>query len=333
MSIRNLIESAIKGDALSFNEEFSGIMNEAAVVAVEDFKDPEADLGEVVEVLIGLGVLTVEEVEAGEITEEDLLELSKKTLGSYIASASSDKSHHAHRIGVVNGIAKTTGTSEDDREERDHHNDKHKKRDRGIQNAVKKLTKEETEEELLELSKKTLKSYKNKAIKDKEDHEYNRDSSSNPAVKKHFNDQVQKRSAGLKNAKKRLGNISKFEETEVETIDEVSRETLVNYKRKANKEIQDPKTGNNKRHNRAVGYDRAEHKLNNGKHEETEVEAPQLDELSSKVLGSYVRKASNQVYHAATMGRGGEQKDMVKVANKRLDGVQKAADRIQNKKD
>src|SRR5690606_34803496 len=108
------------------------------------------------------------------------------------------------------------------------------------------------------------------------------------------------------------------EETEVESVDEGK-----SY-RSGDEKYSDIKK---------VKKDAHARRLDRKNKRQVEEEVEELDELSSATLGSYVRKASKQVYHAATMGKGGEQKDMVKIANKRLNGVQNAADRIQNKKD
>ena len=77
---------------------------------------------------------------------EGLDELSKKTLGSYIGTASQDKSFAAHDVGAINQIAQTTGTTASDREEREKLNKRHAKRSSGIGRAVDKLTKEEVEQ-------------------------------------------------------------------------------------------------------------------------------------------------------------------------------------------
>jgi mRNA-degrading endonuclease toxin of MazEF toxin-antitoxin module len=74
---------------------------------------------------------------------EQIDELSKKTLGSYIGTASADKSFAAHDVGAINQIAQSTGTTASDREEREQLNKRHAKRSSGIGRAVDKLTKEE----------------------------------------------------------------------------------------------------------------------------------------------------------------------------------------------
>lgn len=96
-----------------------------------------------------------------ELDEEQLDELSKKTLGSYIKKASNDKADAAFDFG------KRYHSGDTEKSERTE-----VKRQKGIARAVNKLTKENaelmglelSEEELDELSKKTLGSYINKAI-------------------------------------------------------------------------------------------------------------------------------------------------------------------------
>lgn len=85
---------------------------------------------------------------------EQLDELSKKTLGSYIKSASIDKSFHAHDIGLENGIGQAGGKP--DREYQNKENKKHAKRSLGIQRAVDKLTKESEEQEETEMNNRDM---------------------------------------------------------------------------------------------------------------------------------------------------------------------------------
>lgn len=76
---------------------------------------------------------------------EELDELSKKTLASYIGGASASKSYAAHDMGRINQKAATSGTTDGDRKERDALNKIHGKRSAGIQKAANKLAKEDVE--------------------------------------------------------------------------------------------------------------------------------------------------------------------------------------------
>lgn len=102
------------------------------------------------------GAPTAANLKASQTEEVQIDELSKKTLGSYIGTASADKSFAAHDVGAINQIAQSTGTTVSDREEREKLNKRHAKRSRGIGRAVRKLTKED-----IEAVKSMHESYKN----------------------------------------------------------------------------------------------------------------------------------------------------------------------------
>jgi len=89
---------------------------------------------------------------------EQVDELSSKTYGDYIGSASASKSALAHGIGKINQKAATTGTTPRDREDRNALNRKHAQRSIGIGRAVKNLTKGgiEFEEECASCEEKKL---------------------------------------------------------------------------------------------------------------------------------------------------------------------------------
>lgn len=103
------------------------------------------------DVMVGRGVVAKEEV-------EELDELSKSTIGSYIKKASQDKADMANTTGFRAGAKQPVYNTSDE-------SDKEKKRMTGISRAVNKLTKEEVEE-LDELNKSTLASYAKKASHD-----------------------------------------------------------------------------------------------------------------------------------------------------------------------
>jgi capsid portal protein len=96
----------------------------------------------------------VEEVKASETVEEvaedqeQLDELSKKTLGSYINKANRDSDMSSFRSGKLYGkeLATKRKTAAD-REQSKKENHNSQKREKGISMAVKKLTREETEVE------------------------------------------------------------------------------------------------------------------------------------------------------------------------------------------
>ena len=79
----------------------------------------------------------------------DLVELSKKTLGSYINNAAHRKAYHAHEVGHIRGYENDSMYNDD---ETDEHEKQLQKRDKGITKAVKRLTKEDfvSEEQIKE---------------------------------------------------------------------------------------------------------------------------------------------------------------------------------------
>jgi hypothetical protein len=206
---------------------------------------------------------------------EELEELSKKTLGSYINKATIQKGQHDYAAGKAMG-----GEEYDDV---DHNLDKSDKRRAGIRKAVNKLTKEEREE-LEELSTPTLQSYRKKA-------------------RAQGNAIVDKMKMGG-------GDWSK---------DQKDTKTL---------------------RKRAAGAQASGKQLvKRGESLKTE-EAEQIDELSNKTLGSYVKKAKDQMSRSDTLaGRAmgaremgakpsaSERKHNVR-ANKRYFGIDKAVDKM-----
>lgn len=93
--------------------------------------------------------------------EENLTEISKKTLGSYVQKAASDLRVKSYSRGMKAGLSWGKKRPPDENADKDEK--KVEKRQIGISRATNRLTKEET---LTELSKKTLGSYIKKAAKD-----------------------------------------------------------------------------------------------------------------------------------------------------------------------
>ena len=92
----------------------------------------------------GIGRSNLKNAKTTKEEVEQVDELKKSTLASYIGGASADKSALAHDIGKINQIAADTGTSAKDRAERDALSKKHGLRSLGINRAANKLAKEET---------------------------------------------------------------------------------------------------------------------------------------------------------------------------------------------
>jgi hypothetical protein len=233
---------------------------------------------------------------------EQIDELSKKTLGSYVKKAAGDAVTKAYRAGDVRD--KDSGKNYM----------KALGRQIGISTATSKLAKEEVEE-LDELSKKTLGSYVKKASRNLAGREYKRgaekDTSTSNLQKSY------KRDMGIAKA------VDKLTKEEVENLDEVSKDTLVSYIRKAvpsaiknsasakaqgdlaktNRDKSADKKAKEDFHtaaNRQRGINLAAKKLAN---EEVE----QIDEVSKSTLASYIKKASHDVAtKSAATGRYGE---------------------------
>lgn len=70
---------------------------------------------------------------------EQIDEISKQAALNYVGAASYDKSSHASDIGAINQIARTTGTNDAQRKEREALSKKHGNRSLGIQRAAAKL--------------------------------------------------------------------------------------------------------------------------------------------------------------------------------------------------
>ena len=150
MSIKQLIEAIEQGDASTISALFDKLMAEKLAEAIESKKEELAES-------------LFEEAE----DYEQLDELSKKTLGSYISKAASSKMNLERKRGKNNAsdeALRLASHTSDDRETRnaiddgrsrlnkanDKIADKQDNRTYGIRSAVKRLTKEETEDLSLE---------------------------------------------------------------------------------------------------------------------------------------------------------------------------------------
>lgn len=151
--------------------------------------------------------------ESEENTEEQIDELSKKTLGSYVKKASDDMSMSAYSAGARAGAGED-GTKSADR-------DRAVKRLRGVKKATDKLTKEEIEQ-VDEISKKTLGSYVNKAVGQVQRSSFLAAKDKPEKSAKHGMD-AYKRMEGIRKATERLAK------EEVEQVDELSKKTLGSY--------------------------------------------------------------------------------------------------------
>ena len=273
-------------------------------------------------VATAIGKLTKEEV-------EELDEISKATLGSYVKKASVDAAVHTDKFGRGGAgvtYSNTAGVAD--------------KRLKGVSKAVDKLTKEEFTledysveeledfmmsedfEQLDELSKATLSSYVNKASANASQNAFNSGGAYAQLRSNQGNKDMTKTIKRLKNVGKAVVKLTK---EEVEELDEISKATLGSYVKKAGSD----RSGAGFRAGMAAGqgkdspynYDanikiaskrekginkavdkltKEEFTLEDYSLEELEdfmvsEDFEQLDELSKATLGSYVKKASGKL--------------------------------------
>lgn len=246
---------------------------------------------------------------------EELEELSKDTLRRYATKA--------HRQGDMAARMSNNGTKDD-------MNKIANKRFSGVQKAINKMSEEA--EELDELSKKTLGSYVSKATSDNDDRKQKvmspfriKDIDKNTKMHQKY----LKRKKSIATANKKMG--------EAVELDELSKKTLGSYVKKSlrsaasagykmnDKDQETRLKGSDTLGKRMTGVDRAAKRLAK---EET-----QLDELSKKTLGSYIKAASQDRGTAGLetgfSGEGTrERKASLERMKKRQRGIKKAVDKI-----
>lgn len=257
------------------------------------------------------------------VTMEDfdqIDELSKKTLGSYVKKADKQQNPDLNKVRA----ARDSGGFKAAEKEMGDQTRKAKNRTKGVYQAIQKYSmKNEEAEQLDELSKKTLGSYVAKAssVAASDAAKYGQQGSSEKGLS-HF----RKAYSRLHNIKKAAGKLAK---EEVDQLDEISKKTLGAYSNKSHDEFKrlQQKGGasggssvmNAKQKRRyATGSDAGENafKKLTGRARVNATESfdlsdfsieelkdfmmsedfDQLDELSKKTLGSYVKKASNDLY-------------------------------------
>jgi lipid-binding SYLF domain-containing protein len=245
----------------------------------------------------------------------ELDELKKSTLGSYIKKANVDAMKHAQKSGEYNNP------------DQPKHFSKAMDRMRGVKKATDKLTKEEVEQ-IDEISKATLRKVGGQMLR--------KGLSDDPKADKHM------KYANLASAKlypnqyKNSPLKAKVNATEeVESLDELSKKTLGSYVKKAAGDavtkayragdVRDKDSGKNymKALGRQIGISTATSKL-------AKEEVEELDELSKKTLGSYVKKASRNL--AGREYKRGAEKDTstsnLQKSYKRDMGIAKAVDKL-----
>lgn len=269
---------------------------------------------------------------------EDLDEVSKKLLHSYINKAAFDVGSNAHAVASAgSSIPKIQKPL-----------DQLNKRLRGIDKAAGKMAKEEVED-LDELSKKTLAAYAMSASSDavknqRKQSNYYRvgdDDDEAPGTQKLYTRMANK--AGEKKVKRLSGiatALSKLAKEEVENIDELSKKTLGSYVNKVSRDmvnrevginnaLRDPSYPDNiihkavsKQSKRAAGMDKAISKLTKEAKEDVE----EIDELSRNTMSSYASKASDaSKYKGMSTSKVDKRYSGVAQASKKLDKMNQSA--------
>ena len=294
--------------------------------------------------------------------EEDLQELSGKTMHRYIKKATGD-----HKS-LVDKAKSNHWKALDARDSRDKkmHNDaaadqalKAVKRKQGIDRATKKLDVSKVprnEEPINELSKNTLRNYVKKAATNRDAHanlahhyeirmksgdSHPMDSTYNKKSGKSYyqhwhntlDGKAKKRQKGIRTA---AAKIQKEED-----LQELSKEKLRDYVGKATRDLES-KDGQGRAAWNRGDYKAFDKKLNHGMNRAHHIlkakdklrgEEP-INELSKKTLGSYIKKATNDVsYHSFSAGdqmkgRGPNSEKHDAKAFSRQKGVEKATDRL-----
>lgn len=160
---RNLVDAIISGKATAIEDSFQAAMSDKISSAMEARKVVLAQglFRESIEEELTLEDYSIDELEDYMMSEEfeQLDEVSKKTLGSYVTKAHDQLMAHTAAVNMK------TGRGDKDAFAYSHDTDtmrKEKNRKKGLSQAVGKLTKEEVE--LDEVSQGTLDSYRKKSF-------------------------------------------------------------------------------------------------------------------------------------------------------------------------
>jgi hypothetical protein len=286
-SIVELISAIADGNTLAIEDSFNAVMASKISDRLDSMRvDVAQGMFGSVDESYDIEDYSVEELEDFMMSEEfeQLDELSRKTLGSYVKKATTNAIISGEALGKGEKWSKSGQIAS--------------KREKGIGKAVDKITKEEVEE-LDELSKKTLGSYVNKA-----------------------HDQLMKHTASV-NFKSGRGDSDALSYTHEPRT---ARKTANRTKGVAT----------------AIGkLTKEEFTLEDYSVEELEdfmmsEEFEQLDELSKKTLGSYVKKATSDVGLAGFVkgttvndhSRSKDYEDAAAMNKKRKVGIAKAVDKL-----
>jgi hypothetical protein len=245
---------------------------------------------------------------------EELDELSKSTLGSYVNKASRDAStSKASSANWAHTSTKAKNPRVKDAAEKysDEEEARHNKRMAGIGQAVKKMTKEEVEE-LDELKKSTLGSYVKKASKDlasrafdhgEDEHRqygYGDDDEEDERVDREEK-KIETRQKGIARAANRLAK--------EETLDELSKSTLGSYVKKSSKDLA----------SRAFDHGEDEHRQYGYGDDDKEDERVDREEKKIETRQKGISRAANRLAKESTI----EEREMTDAEMKKREDIVK----------
>lgn len=270
---------------------------------------------------------------------EQIDELKKSTLASYVKKASTDQylkgqavQYHTNKAQTADGVF-AKQSKEKHYDAADKALKKASNRDTGIGRAADRLAKEEVEQ-IDELSKDTLHSYMSKAVPD---FLKTQKSAQKLKMTPKNTEKIINAAVKLRNRRTGVNLATKKMSEEVEQIDELSKDTLTSYAIKAHRKgdmaARMSKSGADKdmanyANKRFQGVQTAIKKLG---------EEEQIDELSKKTLGSYVKKSAGNLAGNAALSAAQASSSMRKSSpevkrniGNRMKGIARATDKLTN---
>jgi len=243
-------------------------------------------------------------IAASKIEEDQVNEVSKKTLGSYVDKAAGNLMKRAHITGMRDGSGRdpigSVATAKRDKEVRDVVN-----RRAGIKGAARRLSKEEVDQ-VDELNVRTLRSYKDKAMDDYEDKVDPRKGG------KLTSPEAKKRMQGIGRASDKI-QTAKIMQRQRMGVNELKTPTLKRYLSKADDSVtdmaQDGKSATSKFNKRRLGMAKAQGRLSMnrqlGRAEESVQEDAELKKVASELEGAskkHLKQAQKVKSHVDKMG-------------------------------
>ena len=244
MTVKRIIQESLDANPLGLKEAFVAAIQARIAEALEN-KIAEFNMNE--------GFVASGENDLDESAEQ-IDELKKSTLASYIGASSADKSFRAHEMGKQNALGRELGRPRD--ADFDSDSLKHRNRSTGIQRAANKLAKEEVDLEEGNADNKlkknvftaklgntadvTRSNYNSKELKPFTSR--NGSGDSRPALKNAVGKMLRAGRAELKHGKdagfvQTLNDFGKNVREEIEQIDEISKGLATAYSAKAKRTL------------------------------------------------------------------------------------------------